>query len=210
MPDFLPLPERRSKPRSAGLTHVIDGGLSTAEVDGLLRHCAAHIDTVRLGWGSAYVTADLDDKLSAYRAHDVPVMLGGTLTELAWLHGRVDELCGWLDELAIDRIEVSSGVVAIPSEEKTALIERLAARYTVYAEVGEKDPAALLAPYRWVQLIRAALDAGADMVVCEGRATASQIGRQAMQEGMRTLRADGLAKVRAGETSLAEVVRVTG
>ncbi|HUR85705.1 MAG TPA: phosphosulfolactate synthase [Solirubrobacteraceae bacterium] len=171
MPDFLPLPDRAPKPREAGLTHVIDTGLSTSEVDGLLRQAAAHIDTVRLGWGSAYVTADLEEKLATYRAHDVPVMLGGTLTELAWLHGRVDELCDWIDELGIDQIEVSSGVVEIPPEEKTALIERLAARYTVYAEVGEKDPGALMAPYRWVQLIRDALEAGARMVVCEGRAT---------------------------------------
>jgi phosphosulfolactate synthase len=171
MPDFLPLPERAAKPRTAGLTHVIDTGLSTAEVDGMLRLAAAHVDIVRLGWGSAYVTAGLDAKLAAYRAHDVPVMLGGTLTELAWLHGRVDELCDWIDELSIDRVEVSSGVVAIPPAEKTALIERMAGRYTVYAEVGEKAPDALMAPYRWVQLIHEALDAGAEMVVCEGRAT---------------------------------------
>jgi phosphosulfolactate synthase len=171
MPDFLPLPERPTKPRTAGLTHVIDTGLCTAEVDGMLCQAAAHIDTVRLGWGSAYVTADLDAKLTAYRTHEVPVMLGGTLTELAWLHGRVDELCGWIDELGIDRVEVSSGVVAIPPADKTALIERLAGRYTVYAEVGEKAPDALMAPYRWVQLIREALEAGAEMVVCEGRAT---------------------------------------
>ena len=171
MPDFLPLPQRASKPRASGLTHVIDTGLSSAEVDGLLRQSAAHIDAVRLGWGSAYVTADLDDKLAAYRRHGVPVMLGGTLTELAWLHDRVDELCAWLDELGIDRIEVSSGAIAIPSADKAALIERLARRYTVYAEVGEKDPAALMAPYRWVALIKEALEAGAQLVVCEGRAT---------------------------------------
>ena len=171
MPDFLPLPARTPKPRTAGLTHVIDTGLTTTEVDGMLRQAAAHIDIVRLGWGSAYVTADLDCKLAAYRAHDVPVMLGGTLTELAWLHGRVDELCGWIDELGIDRVEVSSGVVAIPPADKTALIERMARRYTVFAEVGEKDPDALMAPYRWVALIREALEAGAQMVVCEGRAT---------------------------------------
>ena len=170
-PDFLPLPERSPKPRSAGLTHVIDTGLSTAEVGGLLRQAAAHIDMVRLGWGSAYVTADLEEKLAAYRARGVPVMLGGTLTELAWLHGRIDALCAWLDELGIEALEVSSGVVPIPPADKAALIERLAARYTVYAEVGEKDPNALMAPYRWVQLIREALDAGAEMVVCEGRAT---------------------------------------
>jgi phosphosulfolactate synthase len=171
MPDFLPLPERATKPRTAGLTHVIDSGLSTGEANGMLRQAAAHIDTVRLGWGSAYVSADLDAKLEAYRTHGVPVMLGGTLTELAWLHDRVDELCGWIDELGIDRVEVSSGVVAIPPDDKTALIESLAERYTVYAEVGEKDPDALMAPYRWVQLIRDALAAGAEMVVCEGRAT---------------------------------------
>jgi len=171
MPDFLPLPDRSPKPRSAGLTHVIDTGLSTAEVDGMLRQAAAHIDMVRLGWGSAYVTADLEAKLAAYGAHDVPVMLGGTLTELAWLHGRIDALCDWLDELGIDALEVSSGVVPIPPDEKAALIERLAARFTVYAEVGEKDPTALLAPYRWVALIRQALEAGAQLVVCEGRAT---------------------------------------
>jgi phosphosulfolactate synthase len=171
MPDFLPLPERATKPRTAGLTHVIDTGLSAAEVDGMLRQAAAHIDTVRLGWGSAYVSADLDAKLAAYRAHDVPVMLGGTLTELAWLHGRIDALCDWLDELGIDALEVSSGVVAIPPAEKAALIERLAARFTVYAEVGEKDPTALMAPYRWVALIREALEAGAQLVICEGRAS---------------------------------------
>jgi phosphosulfolactate synthase len=171
MPDFLPLPDRSLKPRSAGLTHVIDTGLSTAEVGGMLRQAAAHIDMVRLGWGSAYVTADLDEKLAAYREHDVPVMLGGTLTELAWLHGRVEELCAWLDTLGIDAVEVSSGVVAIPPAEKASLIARLAGRYTVFAEVGEKDPAALMAPYRWVALIREALEAGAHLVVCEGRAT---------------------------------------
>ncbi|HEX4365106.1 MAG TPA: phosphosulfolactate synthase [Solirubrobacteraceae bacterium] len=171
MPDFLPLPDRLRKPRVAGLTHVIDTGLSTPEVDGMLRQAAAHIDTVRLGWGSAYVTEDLPAKLAAYRAHDVPVMLGGTLTELAWLHGRVDALAGWLDELGITRVEVSSGVVDIPEDEKVALIERLARRFAVYAEVGDKDPETVMAPYRWVQLIRQALDAGAQMVVCEGRAT---------------------------------------
>jgi type IV pilus assembly protein PilB len=41
------------------------------------------------------------------------------------------------------------------------------------------------------------------------RAPASEIRRMAVAQGMRTLVEDGLAKVRAGETTLAEVVRVT-
>jgi type II secretory ATPase GspE/PulE/Tfp pilus assembly ATPase PilB-like protein len=42
------------------------------------------------------------------------------------------------------------------------------------------------------------------------RAPASQIAAVSIQEGMRTLREDGLSKVAEGLTSLAEVTRVTG
>jgi phosphosulfolactate synthase len=171
MPDFLDLPERPPKPREEGVTHVIDTGLSTFEAEGLMSMAADYVDLVRLGWGSAYVTRDVRDKVERYRAAGVPVMLGGTLTELAWLHGRVDGLCSWLSELGIEHIEVSSGTVAIPRAEKAELIAGLAERFTVFAEVGEKDPNALLAPYRWVELIRDAIEAGAAKVICEGRAT---------------------------------------
>jgi phosphosulfolactate synthase len=171
VPDFLELPARPAKPRASGLTHVIDTGLSTVEAQGLVESAGDYVDLVRLGWGSAYVTRDLQAKLDAYRAAGVPVMLGGTLTELAWLHGRIDRLRDWLGELGIDHVEVSSGTVAIPEEEKLGLVEAFADGFTVFAEVGEKDPAALLAPYRWVSLIRSALEAGAAFVTCEGRAT---------------------------------------
>jgi phosphosulfolactate synthase len=171
MPDFLDLPERPPKPREEGVTHVIDTGLSTVEAEGLMAMASDYVDLVRLGWGTAYVTRDVRAKIERYRDAGVPTMLGGTLTELAWLHGRVDELCLWLEELGIEHVEVSSGTVDIPGDEKLAMVERLAQRFTVFAEVGEKDPAALVAPYRWVQLIRSALDAGATKVVCEGRAT---------------------------------------
>ena len=170
-PDFLDLPPRQQKPRERGVTHVIDTGLSTQAAASLMESAADYIDLVRLGWGSAYVTRDLTAKLDAYRDAGVEVMLGGTLTELAWLRGKIDGLCDWLRELGIDRVEVSSGTVTIPPGEKLELIGRLASEFTVYAEVGEKDPAAILAPYRWVELIRDALEAGARQVICEGRAT---------------------------------------
>lgn len=83
MPRFLDLPERSPKPRSVGMTHVIDSGLSASEAEGLMRTAGDYVDLVRLGWGSAYVTADLEAKLERYRAAGIPVMLGGTLTELA-------------------------------------------------------------------------------------------------------------------------------
>src|SRR3954463_5785474 len=117
MPDFLDLPERPPKPREEGVTHVIDPGLTTFEAEGLMAMAAEYVDLVRLGWGSAYVTRDLSAKIDRYRSAGVPVMLGGPLTELAWLHGRVGELAAWLEELGIEQVEVSSGTVPMPADE---------------------------------------------------------------------------------------------
>jgi phosphosulfolactate synthase len=171
VPDFLDLPARPPKPRETGLTHVIDTGLSPHEAEGLMQTGAAYIDLVRLGFGSAYVTGALREKIDLYRERGVPVALGGTLTELAWLQKRVDGLRSWLKELGIEHVEVSSGSVPIPSADKADLIRDLSADFTVFAEVGEKDPAAIIAPYRWVEMIEEALEAGASKVVCEGRAS---------------------------------------
>jgi phosphosulfolactate synthase len=171
VPDFLDLPQRSAKPREQGVTHVIDPGLSSDEAAGLVASAGDYIDLVRLGWGTAYVIRDVGDKVARYRAAGIPVMLGGTLTELAWQQGKLDGLRDWLRELEIEHVEVSSGTVCIPEEEKRRMIESFAGEFTVFAEVGEKDPRALLAPYRWVELIREALDCGASKVVCEGRAT---------------------------------------
>lgn len=170
MRDLIPLPARSAKPRSAGLTHVLDGGLGPAELESLLTLAGSHVDVVRLGWGSALVTDALPQKLEILRRHDVPVMLGGTLTELAWKHGRVAQLADWIAELGIGLVEVSSGTLPIPKAEKAALVTTLAERFTVYAEVGEKAADSIMAPYVWVEEIRQMLDAGAELVVCEGRA----------------------------------------
>ena len=171
MPDFLDLPPRPAKPRESGLTHVIDIGLAPRDAQSLMETAADHIDLIRLGFGSAYVTGALQEKIDLYQGYGVPVALGGTLTELAWLQRRVDGLRAWLEELGIRHVEVSSGSVAIPAEEKTELIRSLAGDFEVYAEVGEKDPDAIMAPYVWLEMIEQALEAGASKVVCEGRAS---------------------------------------
>lgn len=170
MHDLIPLPARSAKPRAAGLTHVLDAGLGPAELESLLALAGSHIDVVRLGWGSALVTDALADKLAILARHGIPAMLGGTLTELAWRHGRIAQLCDWLEELGLRHIEVSSGTLAIPQEEKAELVRSLSGRFTVYAEVGEKAADSIMAPYVWVEEIHRMLDAGAALVVCEGRA----------------------------------------
>jgi len=148
---------------------VIDRGLSVSEVESLLEVAGECVDVVKLGWGTALVTANLRPKLERYAAHGIPVVLGGTLTELAIRQGRVEGLVAWLAELGLRHVEVSDGTIAIEPQFKRELIERLARDFTVLAEVGSKDVDFIMAPYVWVEQIEADLAAGAWKVIAEAR-----------------------------------------
>jgi phosphosulfolactate synthase len=170
MRDLIELPQRSVKPRQQGVTHVIDRGLSLAEVDGMVEVAGASVDIVKLGWGTALTTGNLDAKLDRYRTHGVPVVLGGTLSELAISQGRFEQLVSWIRELGLGYIEISDGTIALEHERKLELISRLAQEFTVLSEVGSKDDTgAITPPYRWVEMIRAELAAGAWKVIAEGR-----------------------------------------
>ena len=84
VPDFLDLPDRPAKPRETGITHVIDIGLSPNEAENLMKIAADHIDLIRLGFGSAYVTGALQEKVDLYHGHGVPVAL---VVYALWLAG---------------------------------------------------------------------------------------------------------------------------
>jgi phosphosulfolactate synthase len=148
---------------------VIDTGLSLAEVAGLLEVAGDIVDVVKLGWGTALVSANLKPKLDLYAASEIPVVLGGTLTELAIRQGRVEGLVGWLRELGLRHVEVSDGTIAVEREVKRELIERLSGEFTVLAEVGSKDVDFIMAPYVWVEQIERDLEAGAWKVIAEAR-----------------------------------------
>ncbi len=166
---FLDLPPRSRKPREVGITHVLDRGLSIAEVDGLMEVAGASVDIVKLGWGTALVTANLRPKLERYRHHEIPVMLGGTLTELAIRQGRIDGLIALMRELRIGHVEVSDGTITLDSDVKCDLIRRLARDFVVLSEVGSKDAHKIMAPYVWIEQIERELDAGAWKVIAEAR-----------------------------------------
>jgi len=168
--DLLDLPERSSKPRDRGITHVIDRGLSIADIEGMVEVAGEFVDIVKLGWGTALATGNLEPKLACYRQHEIPVVLGGTLTELAISRGRLEELISWAHELGLEYFEISDGTIALEHERKLELIERLAREFTVLSEVGSKDDTgAITPPYVWVEQMRAELAAGAWKVIAEGR-----------------------------------------
>jgi phosphosulfolactate synthase len=166
----LDLPARSDKPRSVGVTHVIDKGLSIAEVDGLVEVAGSAVDIVKLGWGTALATENLERKLDRYRGYGIPVVLGGTLTELAIAQDRLDDLITWVGDLGLRHFEISDGTITLERERKLEIIRRLAENFTVLSEVGSKDDTgAITPPYRWVELMNEELAAGAWLVIAEGR-----------------------------------------
>ena len=169
MKDLLTLPPRAEKPRERGITHILDHGLSVAEIDGLAEVAGDYVDFVKLGWGTAVATLNLQAKLDRYREHGLPVMFGGTLTELCIAQNRLDALVAWLHQLGIEHIELSDGTINLEHDRKLELIRTLSQEFTVLSEVGSKDDTRIMAPFRWVEQIESELAAGAWKVIAEAR-----------------------------------------
>jgi phosphosulfolactate synthase len=153
--------------RNGGLTHVLDKGLGPRAWEDVLETSGAYIDIVKLGWGTAFVTAGLERKLEVLR--EKPVVIGGTFFEVVYAKGQLDDYKRWLGELGITHVEISDGTVEIPRERKLELIEDFARDFTVLSEVGSKDSEVVFAPYEWVAWIKEERDAGAWKVITEAR-----------------------------------------
>jgi phosphosulfolactate synthase len=169
LPGFLDLPERPAKPRTSGLTHVLDNGVPALTAQGVLAAGGDFVDIWKIGWGTAYVDRSLAAKLALLAENDVTACLGGTLLEIAWMQGRTDALLGWAGEIGCPSVEVSRGTAGMSATEKHRLIETAAEHFIVYAEVGSKRPEDLMSAEQWAAEAVADLAAGAAMVVAEGR-----------------------------------------
>jgi phosphosulfolactate synthase len=166
---FLAVPERAGKPRDRGLTHVIDKGLNIREIEGMFDTAGAYVDIVKFGWGTSYVTNNLEKKIALYRSFQTPVVCGGTLFEAVYAQRKVEAFKSWLDHFRFSHVEISDGTLDIPRDEKLALIADFARDFTVLSEVGSKDAEVVYAPYQWVEWIKEELDAGSWKVITEGR-----------------------------------------
>ena len=85
------IPERTVRPRQNGLTMVMDKGLSISQVQDMLTTSHPYIDMVKLGFGTAYVTPNIDDKIKFYQSNGIAVYFGGTLFEAFYIRGQFDD-----------------------------------------------------------------------------------------------------------------------
>lgn len=149
---------------------VMDKGMGIADVNNFLSVADPYADIVKLGFGTAYVTSNLKEKLEIYSKHNIPVYFGGTLFEAFLVRGQLEDYIAAMKDFGIKLVEVSDGSVSIPHEEKCGYIERLVKEgFTVLSEVGSKDASHVMPPYKWIEQMSAELSAGSSYVIAEAR-----------------------------------------
>ena len=153
--------------RDGGLTHVLDKGLGPRGWEDVLEMSGDYIDIVKLGWGTSFVTKNLERKLEVLK--EKPVVIGGTFFEVVYVKGAFDDYKRWLQSLGLTHVEISDGTIEIPRERKLELIADFARDFTVLSEVGSKDSEVVFAPYEWVDWIKEEKEAGAWKVITEAR-----------------------------------------
>jgi len=182
------LPVRTEKPRNTGFTMAMDKGLSLRETEDFVDSCADFVDIVKFGWATSYVTKRLKEKIAVYEAAGIPVYFGGTLFEAFIVRGQFDDYRRVLDtfglryaevsdgsiSLNLDTFglryaEVSDGSISLNHDKKCEYIQELAKQVTVLSEVGSKDAAKIIPPYKWIEQMQTELSAGAWKVIGEAR-----------------------------------------
>ena len=163
------LPERTAKPREEGLTMVMDKGLSVREAEDMLSVSEPYIDLIKLGFGTAFVTPNIEKKIAVYKTAGIPCYFGGTLFEAFLIRGQIDDYLRLLEKYKMEDAEVSDGSIELDHDEKCAYINRLSKHVTVLSEVGSKDENKMLAPYKWIELMKKEIEAGSYKVIAEAR-----------------------------------------
>jgi phosphosulfolactate synthase len=168
---FLDLPSRTGKPRSDGVTMVIDNGLPQSQFADAMISAAPYIDLVKFGWGTAIVTPDLEQKTEVLSELGINYYFGGTLFEKFVIQDRFESFLTLCHLCGCDTVEISNGTIPLTNTAKAAYIRKCAAEFTVVSEVGFKDPrrSQEMTARNWVDAISQDLEAGATRVITEAR-----------------------------------------
>ncbi len=173
--DQLNLRRRPGKPRTTGLTMVLDKSLGLSATRDLIDTAGAYIDIVKLGWGSCtlYPESILREKIAMLREADIRVCPGGTFLEAAFEHGDIPTTLRLLKASGFNAIEVSDGIhPSMTRQQKLGILKQAVdLGFYVTSEVGKKlvqeDHA--ISNARRIREVREDLAAGAQKVIIEAR-----------------------------------------
>ncbi|MAZ31499.1 MAG: phosphosulfolactate synthase [Flavobacteriales bacterium] len=163
------IPERTKIPRNDGVTMVMDKGLSIRQVEDMISSSSKYIDIVKLGFGTAYLTENLEKKIKLYQEANFRVYFGGTLFESFIARDMFTEYKELVHRYKLDTVEVSDGCITLDHEKKCEYINQLSQNTTVLSEIGSKSADIIIPPFKWINMMERELKAGSWKVIAEAR-----------------------------------------
>ncbi len=163
------LPEREIKPRTIGITMVMDKGISLRQAQDFVDTSSDFVDFVKLGFGTSLISKNVKEKIKLYQKANLKVYVGGTLFEAFVIRNKFEDYIKYISDLGIDSAEVSDGSIEIDHEKKCEYIFKLSKEFMVLSEVGSKEEGVIIHPSRWIKMMENELKAGAFKVIAEAR-----------------------------------------
>ncbi len=174
-----PEEDRLEKPRTSGITMVIDKGLGLTATKDLLDLTANYIDFIKIAFGSSalYPVNLMREKIELVKSYGVQIYPGGTLFEIAAFQGQFSEFLKRAKILGFTYIEISEGTIEINPLQRLQYIRRCQDEgLGVLSEIGKKDGKIHLDPNAAIEQINADLSAGSEWVIIEGRDSGKGVG----------------------------------
>lgn len=174
-----PLTGRSLKPRSSGISMILDKGLSLLETKTLLETSSAFIDFIKLSFGTIalYDPYTLTCKIELAQEYGIPVYPGGTFLEIAVWEEHYEACLRKLASFKMNWVEISDGTIHLPlSQRKTLIHQAREYGFKVITEVGKKNPESQPDEDQLITTALADLEAGAEWVIIEARESGKDIG----------------------------------
>ena len=163
------IPKRPEKPRTKGLTMIMDKGLSLNEAENMVVLKSELTDIVKLGFGTSLLTRYIDKKISLYKEAGIDVYTGGTLFEAFIVRNQIDDFYRLMDKLKLEMVEVSDGCIQMEHNKKCEIIHKLSKDFKVISEIGSKDESLTIEDDKWISYMKKELEAGSWKVIAEAR-----------------------------------------
>lgn len=170
---------RQAKPRFSGKTMVIDKGLGINALEDLLETAAAHIDMIKVGFGTSplYPRKLLERKIELAKRYGIRIFPGGTFLEVAVTKDVTDLYFKGITALGFDGVEVSDGTIDMPRDARSRLIAQgKEAGLTVFTEYGKKCWGSTIEIEDLISTVRTDIRLGAELVTIEGRESGAGVG----------------------------------
>ena len=160
---------------------VLDKGLGLETAESLMNISGEYVDYLKFGWGTSIVHEQdiIKAKVRMYKDHDITPYTGGTLFELAYMNGKLEEFFTEAHDLGFPAIEISDGSTSINHDDKLDCIKRAKQEgFEVLSEVGKKNPELdkELTLEERIRYMQDELDAGSSLVIVEAREGGKNIG----------------------------------